>query len=140
MAFISSDSTVSISGNSSSNTIDLKVDTSNVTNIYGADGTLSGNRTVTQAGNSITFTGGDFSVDGVLFYDDSASAVGIGTVAPDASAILEVSSTSQGFLFPRMSEAQRGAITSPATGLLVYQTDGDEGVYIKKSFGWVQVI
>jgi hypothetical protein len=140
LAFISSDSTVSISGNSSSNTIDIKVDTSNVTNIYGADGTLSGNRTVTQAGNSLTFTGGDFSVDGVLFYDDSAGAVGIGTVAPDASAILEVSSTSQGFLFPRMSEAQRGAITSPATGLLVYQTDGDEGIYIKKSFGWVQVI
>ena len=140
LAFISSDSTVSISGNSSSNTIDIKVDTSNVTNVYGADGTLSGNRTVTQAGSSITFTGGDFSVDGVLFYDDSASAVGIGTVAPDASAILEVSSTSQGFLFPRMTESQRGAITSPATGLLVYQTDGDEGVYIKKSFGWVQVI
>lgn len=140
LAFISSNSTVSISGNSSSNTIDLKVDTSNVTNIYGADGTLSGNRTVTQNNNSITFTGGDFSVDGVLYYDDSASAVGVGTNTPDASAILEVSSTSQGFLFPRMSEAQRGAIASPATGLLVYQTDGDEGVYIKKSFGWVQVI
>ena len=138
LTFISSDSTVSISGGS--NTIDLKVDTSNVTNIYGADGTLSGNRTVTQSNNSITFTGGDFSVDGVLYYDDSASAVGVGTNTPAASAILDVSSTSKGFLFPRMTESQRGAISSPATGLLVYQTDGDEGVYIKKSFGWVQVI
>ena len=137
--FTSSDSTVTING-TGSNTVDIKVNTSNVSNIYGVDGTLAGNRTVTQNGNSITFTGGDFSVDGVLFYDDSASAVGIGTVTPDASAILEVSSTSQGFLFPRMTESQRGAISSPATGLLVYQTDGDEGVYIKKSFGWVQVI
>ena len=39
-----------------------------------------------------------------------------------------------------MTETQRDAIGSPATGLLVYQTDGDEGVYIYKSFGWVQVI
>jgi hypothetical protein len=39
-----------------------------------------------------------------------------------------------------MTEAQRIAIISPATGLMVYQTDGDEGLYINKSFGWVQII
>ena len=64
----------------------------------------------------------------------------IGAAAPAASAVLEVASTTKGFLFPRMTETQRGAITSPATGLMVYQTDSDEGVYIYKSFGWVQVI
>ena len=139
LTFISSDSTVSISGGS--NTIDIKVDTSNVTNIYGADGTLSGNRTVTQNNNTLAFTGGDFTVDGTTFsVDDSQNAVGIGVAAPDASAVLEVASTSKGFLVPRMTETQRGNISSPATGLMVYQTDGDEGVYIKKSFGWVQVI
>ena len=71
---------------------------------------------------------------------DSANAVSIGASGADASAVLDVVSTTKGFLFPRMTETQRTAIGTPATGLMVYQTDGDEGVYINKSFGWVQVI
>jgi len=63
-----------------------------------------------------------------------------GSGSINSSAALEVSSTTQGFLPPRMTEAQRIAITSPATGLMVYQTDGDEGLYINKSFGWIQII
>ncbi|MFO7446379.1 MAG: hypothetical protein R6W90_08430 [Ignavibacteriaceae bacterium] len=47
----------------------------------------------------------------------------------DASAILDVSSTTQGVLIPRMTEAQRTGISSPATGLLVYQADGTAGFY-----------
>lgn len=43
--------------------------------------------------------------------------------APDASAILDVSSTSQGLLAPRMATSERTSIASPATGLLVYDTD-----------------
>lgn len=42
---------------------------------------------------------------------------------PDASAMLDVSSTDKGFLAPRMTTAQRYAISSPADGLLVYDTD-----------------
>jgi hypothetical protein len=141
LTFISSDSSVSISGSSGSDTIDITVGSSVNTNIYNSNGTLSANRTVTQSGNSLAFTGGDFTVDGTTFsVDDSKNAVGIGVAAPNDSAILEIASTSKGFLFPRMTEAQRGAIGTPATGLMVYQTDGDEGVYINKSFGWVQVI
>ncbi|MDP4197793.1 MAG: hypothetical protein Q8940_22295 [Bacteroidota bacterium] len=49
--------------------------------------------------------------------------------AADGSAILDVSSTSQGMLCPRMTAAQRSAISAPATGLLVYQTDGTAGFY-----------
>src|SRR4051812_11016285 len=49
--------------------------------------------------------------------------VGIGTTTPNASALLELSSTSKGLLIPRMTQAQRNAIASPATGLLVYCTD-----------------
>jgi hypothetical protein len=55
---------------------------------------------------------------------------GIGTTAPNASAKLEVAATDKGFLLPRMTATQRGAIASPANGLLVYQTDGDAGFYV----------
>lgn len=55
--------------------------------------------------------------------------LGVGTATPDASAKLEVSSTTQGMLVPRMTATQRSSIASPATGLLVYQTDGTAGFY-----------
>jgi len=56
--------------------------------------------------------------------------------AADASAILDVSSTTQGFLPPRMTEAQRNDISSPATGLLIYQTDGTSGFYYYTGTQW----
>ena len=54
----------------------------------------------------------------------------------NASAVLQADSTTQGFLPPRQTQAQRLAIASPAIGLLVYQTDTVEGIYIYKSTGW----
>nr|WP_314866992.1 hypothetical protein [uncultured Flavobacterium sp.] len=55
---------------------------------------------------------------------------GIGTTTPDASAKLEISSTSKGLLVPRMTAAQKSSIVSPANGLLVYQTDAPTGFYV----------
>jgi hypothetical protein len=52
----------------------------------------------------------------------TASKVGIGTVSPDAAALLDMESTSQGFLPPRMTTTQRNAISSPPSGLIVYDT------------------
>jgi hypothetical protein len=49
--------------------------------------------------------------------------VGIGTGTPNTSAMLDVSSTTKGLLIPRMTGAQRTTIASPATGLLVFDTD-----------------
>ena len=43
--------------------------------------------------------------------------VGGGTVTPDASAILDVTSTTQGFLPPRLSTVERNAIASQLDGL-----------------------
>ena len=55
---------------------------------------------------------------------------GIGTTTPNVSAKLEVAATDKGFLLPRMTATQRGAIASPATGLLVYQTDAPTGFFV----------
>lgn len=48
--------------------------------------------------------------------------IGIGTITPNASSVLDVTSTTQGMLTPRMTTAQRTAIASPADGLIVYDT------------------
>jgi hypothetical protein len=65
--------------------------------------------------------------------------VGIGTTTDVASSILTLASTTKGFLPPRMTSAQRTAIASPATGLIVYQTDGVEGLYVKKAAAWAMI-
>jgi hypothetical protein len=67
-------------------------------------------------------------------------AVGFGTASPNASAKVQIDSTTQGFLPPRMTNAQRTAIASPAVGLMVYCTDLVEGLYVYKSMGWTFVI
>ena len=50
-------------------------------------------------------------------------SVGIGTTSPDASAALDVRSTTQGLLPPRLSQAQRDAVKTPAAGLTIFNTD-----------------
>lgn len=56
--------------------------------------------------------------------------------AADNSAILDLKSNNQGVLVPRMSASQRTAITSPATGLMVYQTDETAGFYFYNGSAW----
>jgi hypothetical protein len=63
-------------------------------------------------------------------------SVGIGTLTPNSSAKLEVKSTTKGVLIPRMTQAQRNAIASPANGLLIYQTDGNSGFYYYDGAAW----
>ncbi len=68
------------------------------------------------------------------------SNVGIGTTAPLSSAILDVTSTNSGLLVPRMDSAQRMAIATPATGLLVYQTNGlQPGFYFYNGSNWLNL-
>lgn len=62
----------------------------------------------------------------------------------DSSAVFEVISTDKGMLVPRMTRAQRNAITNPANSLLVYQKDGvDHGFYFWDSIplpgAWVKL-
>ncbi|MDC8005498.1 hypothetical protein POV27_15680 [Aureisphaera galaxeae] len=56
----------------------------------------------------------------------SFAQVGIGTTSPDPSSILDITATDKGVLIPRMTTAQRDAITNPVNGLMVYNTDSDE--------------
>jgi hypothetical protein len=76
------------------------------------------------AGNEI-----EFATSGVITLIDTLEIkigrVGIGG-PPDASAILQADSTSEGFLPPRMTNAQMLAIGSPATGLIVYDLSNNQ--------------
>ena len=70
----------------------------------------------------------------------SDGKVGIGGV-PSNCAALEINSTSGGFLYPRMTQAERDAIPSPTRGLIVYNTDDDcLQIYNQYSGEWENII
>lgn len=75
----------------------------------------------------------------ILFFlvQHSYSQVGIGTTSPDNSATLDVTSISSGVLIPRMTQIQKNAIISPATGLLIYQNDGVSGFWYYNGTAWI---
>ena len=64
-------------------------------------------------------------------------ALNIDGSAPDNSSMLDIKSTTKGLLIPRMTQVQRTAIASPATGLLLFQTDLTKGFYYYDGAAWV---
>lgn len=88
-----------------------------VTGATGATGDVDYSRVVNKDGDGMT------------------GALAVGTTATDASAQLAVSSTTKGFLPPRMNTAQRGAIVNPTEGLMIYNTD-TYSVEVYNGFGW----
>lgn len=68
----------------------------------------------------------------------TAQSVAINTdgSAADNSALLDLKSINQGVLVPRMTASQRGLIATPATGLMVYQTDAPAGFYFYNGSAW----
>ncbi|KRP27289.1 MAG: hypothetical protein ABS28_01345 [Cryomorphaceae bacterium BACL22 MAG-120619-bin32] len=75
----------------------------------------------------------------VVFTATTYAQVGIGTTDPNGSAALDITSTTKGLLIPRMLAAARTAIDTPATGLMVFQTDGAAGFYYYNGSSWVAI-
>jgi uncharacterized protein (TIGR02145 family) len=73
----------------------------------------------TNAGNTPYWNGTQWIVNNSNIHNNGAG-VGIGTDNPNTSAKLDISSSTQGFLPPRMTTNQRDAITSPAIGLVIF--------------------
>ncbi|HLF64605.1 MAG TPA: tail fiber domain-containing protein [Saprospiraceae bacterium] len=59
--------------------------------------------------------------------------------APDSSAMLDIKSNSRGLLIPRMTTAQKTAIASPATGLMVYDTDSNT-FWCYAGMSWIEIL
>ena len=104
----------------------------------GGTGTTTGSITGSSA---LTFAAGGTNQNVTLTPSGTGATllngqVGLGTDTPNTSALLDLTSTAKGFLPPRMTAAQRAAIGTPATGLLVYQTDGSAGYYTYGGAAW----
>jgi hypothetical protein len=80
---------------------------------------------------------GAFSPQNVLAIHSTYGGAYLNTATPQASAVLQADSTTQGFLPPRMTTAQRVAIASPANGLIVFDTDVQNLCY-RRDGVWVQ--
>ena len=91
------------------------------TNLYTGDGTISGSRTITN-GSALRFTGTGAAT--ATTFDNKAGYgfTNNASITVDASAVVQLDSTTKGFLPPRMTTTQVNAISSPATGLVVYNT------------------
>jgi hypothetical protein len=93
-------------------------------NVGGGSGNISGAGTPPKIPKYITPTTiGDSQMS------DDGTTVFIGAAATSTTALFELSSTTQGFLAPRMDESERDLIAAPATGLFIYNTDTDQFNY-----------
>ncbi|MCP3906851.1 MAG: hypothetical protein GY712_02425, partial [Oceanicoccus sp.] len=100
--------------------------------LTGIAGDNLGNHTATQALNlNGNWLSGDGGSEGV-FVANSGN-VGVGTTSPASSAQFEVSSTSKGFLPPRMTETQRETISSPVAGLQIINSTTNRPNYFNGS-------
>lgn len=105
-------------------------DTVNTNSAFVAAGanTISG---LTTVGNTLTLN------SSAPMISSSSVSIGSGSVA-DASSLIDITSTSKGVLLPRMNTTQRDAISSPATGLTIYNTT-TSALNVYNGSAWVAV-
>jgi len=75
-----------------------------------------------------------------LLQATTRAQIGMGTTTPDSSAIVHIQDSTRGLLIPRMTAARRIAITRPAEGLMVYQTDAVRGFWYFTNGRWTSMV
>jgi hypothetical protein len=90
----------------------------------------------TNIGNTPFWNGSNWVVNNNNIYNNGGS-VGIGNNNPNISSKLDIQSTTQGVLLPRMTQAQKNSISNPAIGLLIFQTDNAVGFYFYNGTTWI---
>ena len=100
-------------------TTDTQLDSTAIANLgYVAGSPVAG------SDKQISFNdGGSVGADAELVYDKTNNRMAIGTSTISNNAALEVSSTTGGFMLPRMTTVQRDAISNPQVGLMIFNTD-----------------
>ena len=91
-----------------------------------AGATIAQTKGIWAKDNTFGTTNWGLYIEGATRFNYLQGALGIGVASPDASALLEMSSTTKGFCPPRMTTVQRNGIASPLKGLIVYDTDLDQ--------------
>jgi hypothetical protein len=94
---------------------------------------------VTGINNRVPRFSGTWGLGPGMMTDNGAGvSLNIGGTAPDASAIMDISSVTKGILIPRMSTAQREAIVAPVAGLMVYDNTTN-GFWFYNGAAWTQI-
>ena len=73
-----------------------------------------------------------------LFYDSATKSIGLGTNTLDPAAKLQINSTTQGILGPRLTETEQNAITSPPAGLTIFNTTINT-LAVFDGFNWISI-
>lgn len=75
----------------------------------------------------------------VISFESLKAQIGIGTTTPHSSSILEIKDSTRGLLIPRMTMLKRNSIQTPATGLMVFQTDSTKGYWYFDGANWKNI-
>lgn len=142
-AFLVSKSFTPTSGNASYNSI---ISQTGINQTGGANGITRGlyvNPTLTSAADWRSIEWSNSTGRGLwgtgTANNAMAGALHVGSATnANAAAILEITSTTRGVLFPRMTSAQRNAIATPPAGLVVYNTT-DNRLSVFNGTGWVNI-
>ena len=93
----------------------------------------------TNVGDTAYWDGTEWVVSSNHLYNDGSNVM-IGTDQVDNSSALTVAASDKGILIPKLTQAQRDAIVTPSTALLIFQTDQTPGFYYFDGLEWVGLI